>query len=69
MRDYERLTFEIIRLVPLMMTAMMMTNWEGHRLHIEQISMLGIDQRIFQLRLNHLEAGGIVRMSDDLHCK
>lgn len=49
------------------MSAMMMTNRNGDLLHVEQIPMLGIDQRIFQLRLNHFEAGGIIRMGDDLH--
>lgn len=68
--DYnERLTFKIIRLVPFVMSAMMMATRNGDLLHIEQIPMLRIDQRIFQLRLNHFEAGGIIRMGDDLHCK
>lgn len=31
--------------------------------------MLSVDQWIFQLRLDHFEAGGIVGMGDDLHCK
>jgi len=51
------------------MSAVMMATRDRDLLHVEQIPMLGIDQRIFQLRFNHLEAGGIVRMGDDLHCK
>jgi len=68
-RNSGRLTFEIVRLVPLMMIAMMMTARDGDLLHGEQVPMLGIDQRVLQLRLDHFDAGGIVRMGDDLHCK
>lgn len=68
-REETRLTFEIVCLVSLVITAMMMTAWDGELLHGKQILMVGVDQRILQLRLDHLEAGGVVRMSDDLHCK
>jgi len=47
----------------------MMTARNGDLLHGEQVPMLGVDQRVLQLRLDHFDAGGIVRMGDDLHCK
>lgn len=64
-----KLTFVIIRLIPLVVAAMVMAARKGDLFHGEQIPMLGVDQRVLQLRFDHLEAGGIVGMSDDLHCK
>ena len=47
----------------------MMSTENRYLLHGDQIVVISVDQRILELGLDHLEAGRVVRMRDDLHCK
>lgn len=69
MKKNEILTITVVRLIPLVLRFMMMPSGNRYLLHGDQIVMISVDQRILELGLDHLEAGRVVRMRDDLHCK
>lgn len=46
-----------------------MSTRNRYLLHGNQIVVISVDQRVLELGLDHLEAGRVVRMRDDLHCK
>lgn len=63
------LTITVVRLISLVLRFVMMPTRNRYLLHGNQIVVIGVDQRILELGLDHLEAGRVVRMRDDLHCK
>lgn len=63
------LTITVIRLISLVLRFVMMSTGNRYLLHGDQIVVISVDQRILELGLDHLEAGRVVRMRDDLHCK
>lgn len=59
----------VVRLISLVLRFVMMSTGNRYLLHGDQIVVISVDQRILELGLDHLEAGRVVRMRDDLHCK